>query len=193
MTCYHANTLPGQRNLRHRPRYVVALATSCAAVLSLAGAAHADAAGSGAASVDRFSFTFTEAIETALPECLDPDLVGTGVGNSVVTGHAVETSSGVFIINFTVVTFFHLDFPNGMYMDGDGEVDHNHFVTNNSVVVSNFVTRDPQTIYNADGTPIVHSVIHAGAHLTYHDLNGDGVPQEDEISASVDRFFFTCH
>ena len=30
-------------------------------------------------------------------------------------------------------------------------------------------------------------------HITYRDLNGDGVPQADEISANVDRFFFTCH
>jgi len=162
-------------------------------VPAFAGVAYAAPSAAAAATVTPFSFTFTETFDTPLPECFDPNLVGTTTNTNVVTGQAVETSSGVFTVHFTVDVAFHLDFPNGMFASGDGEVDHNHFVTNGSVVVSSFVSRDPHTVFNADGSIAAQIVIHAGTQLTYHDLNGDGVPQADEISASVDRFFFTCH
>jgi hypothetical protein len=29
-------------------------------------------------------------------------------------------------------------------------------------------------------------------HITYRDANGNGMPDEGEITANVDRFFFTC-
>ena len=53
--------------------------------------------------------------------------------------------------------------------------------------------REPRTVYAADGAPVVQVVIHAGSHITFRDSNGDGEPQPNEISSSVEWFFFTCH
>jgi hypothetical protein len=153
----------------------------------------AHAADDNSASVERFNFTFTETFETPLPECFVEDLVGTAVNTVTFAGQWVETSSGVFHVRGTETIAFRVDFPNGMYADGTA-TSHFSFTANGSVVVSTEVAaRDPRTIYASDGTPIVQVVIHAGSHVTYRDLNGDGEPQADEISASVDRFFFTCH
>jgi hypothetical protein len=71
---------------------------------------------------------------------------------------------------------------------------HFSFTTNGSVVVDRQIeNNDRRTIYASDGTPIGQIVIHAFSLVTFHDLNGDREPQADEISASIDTFFFTCH
>lgn len=106
-------------------------------------------------------------------------------------GQIVENPSGAFVVHGTDVFDYRVDFPNGMYAYGTG-TDHLSFHAAESTVDKD-VIKETRTVYAPDGTPIVDVVIHAVTHITYHDANGDGQPQPSEISASVDRFFFTCH
>ena len=167
------------------------LAATCAAGLSLVGATPAHAT-DNPANVTRFTDTSTETFEGALPECFLPDLVGTNVATETVTGQSVETSSGVFHVSGTDVFAYRVDFPNGMYSYGTS-TSHFSFTANGPLTVFTQGGQEPRTIYASDGTPVAQVVLHGGSHITYRDLNGDGVPQADEISANVDRFFFTCH
>jgi hypothetical protein len=52
--------------------------------------------------------------------------------------------------------------------------------------------QEQRTIYSAEGQPIGEVVIHAVSHVTFRDANGNGEPDPGEITAGVDRFFFTC-
>jgi hypothetical protein len=119
-------------------------------------------------------------------------LIGTNVASETVTGQIVEATSGVFHVSGSTVYDYRVDFPNGTYAFGTS-TSHFSFTTNGSVAVSTEAGREPRTVYAADGTPVAQAVLHGGSHLTFHDLNGDGTPQPEEISAQVDRFFFTCH
>jgi hypothetical protein len=144
------------------------------------------------AKVTKFTATSTETFEGALPECFLPDLVGTNVATETVTGQSVVTSSGVVHISGTDVFAYRVDFPNGMYSYGTS-TSHFSFTATGPLTVFTQEGRESRTIYASDGTPVAHVVLHGGSHITYRDLNGDGVPQADEISASVDRLFFPCH
>jgi hypothetical protein len=176
---------------RFRSRRVAMLAAGCAAALSLAGGTNA--AADNSAIVDRFNFTFTETFDTTVAECFVEDLVGTTVNTVTIAGQVVETSGGVFHVGGTETISFRWEAPNGMYADGTSNI-HFSFTTNGSVVVDRQMeSNDRRTIYASDGTPIGQVVFHAFSLVTFHDLNDDGEPQADEISASVDTFFFTCH
>jgi hypothetical protein len=59
--------------------------------------------------------------------------------------------------------------------------------------VSTSVFQEPRTIYSADGQPVGKVFLHALSHVTFRDANGNSVPDPGEITANVDRFFFTCH
>jgi hypothetical protein len=166
-----------------------AAAVACATLLVVAGATQA-AVASGA-TVMKFTNVSTEVFEGALPECFRSDLVGTNVVTDTATGQFVENEGGVFTVHGTDVFEYRVDFPNGMYASGTG-TDHFAFVAAGATV-SKDVVKETRTVYQSDGTPVADVVIHAVGHLTYRDRNGDGQPQADEISASVDRFFFTCH
>jgi hypothetical protein len=169
------------------------LAVSCAAVLSLAGSTHAHAAESTAARVERFSDTFTETFDTTVDDCFVKDLVGTTVNTGTIEGQVVETSRGVLHFGGTVTISFRWEAPNGISADGTSTA-HFSFTTNGSVFVDRTMeNNDRRTIYAADGTPMGQIVIHFFSLVTFHDLNGDREPQADEISASIDTFFFTCH
>jgi hypothetical protein len=59
--------------------------------------------------------------------------------------------------------------------------------------LSTSVFQEPRTIYSADGQPVGKVFLHALSHVTFRDANGNSVPDPGEITANVDRFFFTCH
>jgi hypothetical protein len=161
--------------------------------IARAGASAAGAADSSSgATVTEFSSTNYETFRGALPECFQPDLVGTNVATETTTGQIVSTPSGVFTVHGTNVFDYRVNFPNGMYAFGTS-TSHFSFVATGKVTVFTQFGKEPRTVYARDGTPVAEVVIHAGSHITYHDLNGDGQPQPNEISASVEKFFFTCH
>jgi len=148
---------------------------------------------SAAATVTPFSFTFTQPFETPIADCFGFDLVATGTNTFVVSGQSVRTSSGVFSIHASEDVSFQATFSNGMFASGANAVEHDHLVTNGSLTINGQITsRDARTIFNADGSVAFQEVFHVQSVVTFHDLNGDGVPQANEISASVDHFFFTC-
>jgi len=144
------------------------------------------------ATVGKFSDTVTETGSTALPECLPPDLVGSLSLTSVVTGHFTETTTG-FHVAGTNTESYRVDFPDGRYVLG---VATSHFafnVSGSGRTTTKTVIREPRTIYDANGDRIGRVFIHAVSVITYRDANGNGMPDDGEITANVDRFFFTCH
>ncbi len=165
--------------------------TAAALAVTTIFAASSPARATGAVHTS-FTVISHESFEGTLSECFEPDLVGTNVATETLTGQSVETSSGVFTVHGTDVFAYRVDFPNGMYAFGQSTA-HFSFVAARGVTVFTQFGKEPRTIYAADGTPVVQAVLHGGTHLTYKDLNGDGQPQPNEISASVDRLFFTCH
>jgi hypothetical protein len=139
----------------------------------------------------RFEFTTSETFQGAIPECFSPDLVGTNVATETTTGRFTETSHGVFVVSGSNVFDYRVEFPNGMYAEGTG-TSHFAFVTTPQVTVQTQAGSEPRTVYSPDGEPVARVRIHAISHVTYRDLNGNGAPDEGEVSSEMDRFFFTC-
>jgi hypothetical protein len=54
------------------------------------------------------------------------------------------------------------------------------------------VGQDFRTIYDSDGTAVGTLSIHAGFHVTYDDLNGNGTPDPGEIATEFDYFRLRC-
>ena len=146
---------------------------------------------SGRATVGTFYDQHVETFSTTLPECLPPDLIGTSTGTETTTGHFTENTNS-FHFEGTTTFAYRVDFPDGRHVVGSAV---SHFAFNASTsgqTTSMTVTREPRTIYDADGQPEGRVVIHALSHITYRDSNANGTPDSGEIRASVDRFFFTC-
>jgi len=156
--------------------------------LATAPAAHASPSG---ATHDRFQFVTSETYQGAIPECFSPDLVGTNVATETTSGRFTKTSSGVTTVSGSNVYDYRVDFPNGMYAEGVG-TSRFAFIATPNVSVQTEAGSEPRIVYSASGVPVARVRIHAVSHVTYRDLNGDGQPEANEISANVDRFFFTC-
>jgi hypothetical protein len=154
------------------------------AVLLPVGAAQAQA------TVFRFSVTHTEQI-TDPPTGCPPDLVATGTLTETATGQVVDTG-GVFTVRGVDEFDLHLVFSDGSYVQSGINRDRYVFVANSPLTVFNQVTQEFRTIYAADGTPIGTLSIHGGVHITYRDLNGNGMPDPGEITAQFDYFRLRC-
>jgi hypothetical protein len=143
------------------------------------------------ANVFRFEFQEPLTGSTTLPECLPPDLVGTQTGTETTVGQVTETEHS-FQVHGTTTLEYQVVFPDGRYVVGTA-VEHFSFIVNGPQTISTTTIQEPRTIYSADGQPIGKVFLHALSHVTFRDANGNGVPDPGEITASVDRFFFTCH
>lgn len=170
-------------------------------LLKLAGTAVASgllvlsaAAPSGATGAERTSFTnvFNEDFQGAIPECFDANLVGRNVGTDTVTGTSVQTPSGSYHVSGTEVFSYRVDFPNGMYSTG-ADTSHFTFTIHDAHQVYTQFNKENRTIYNSDGSVFGQVVFHHGTHITFQDLNGNGIPDPGELSSQVDQFFYTCH
>ena len=109
-----------------------------------------------------------------------------GVTNATLTGSGqlTETDNGIaFQSSSTFV--YRTDFPDGSYLTGAARENFS-LIENRSRIIETQVVREPRTIYSADGTPIGQVMIHVLTHTTTDTATG-------ETTASVDRFFFTCH
>jgi hypothetical protein len=137
---------------------------------------------------------FTETSETGtavLPECLPPDLVGTQTLTNTTKGTFAETATGFHIEGFETLAY-RVDFPDGRYVIGLAVGRFNFNATPSGQTTFTVAIREPRTIYNAAGEPVGTVFIHALSHMTYRDLNGNGSPDDGEITSNIDRFFFTC-
>jgi hypothetical protein len=132
-----------------------------------------------------------EGITTSLEGCLPENLFGTGTLTETSTGQVVDTGK-VFTVRGVNEYDLHLVFPDGSYVQSGLNRDRYVFVANGPLTVYNVVTQDFRTIYAADGTPIGTLSIHAGMHITYRDLNGNGMPDPGEITAEFEYFRLRC-
>jgi hypothetical protein len=155
------------------------------ALLIPAGAAQAQA------TVFRFLDTHTETFTAPLEGCLSGDLIGTVTLTETSTGQVVDTG-GVFTVRGVNEYDARLVLPDGMYVQSGLNRDRYIFVANPPLTVYNVVIQDFRTIYAADGTPIGTLSIHAGMHITYRDLNGNGMPDPGEITAQFEYFRLSC-
>jgi hypothetical protein len=154
------------------------------AVIPVAGgAAHARA--------QVFGFTDTEPlpVATALPECGD-DTVGSQVGTETVAGQVTDTGT-TFHAHGTDTLAYTVTFADGRYVTG-GSVEHFSFTAAGPLATNTVAIHESRTVFSTDGQAVGTVRIHALSHLTYRDADGDGAPDPGEISAGVDRFFFTC-
>jgi acid stress-induced BolA-like protein IbaG/YrbA len=163
---------------------LVLLLSTLFALLLPAGLAHAQA------TVFRFEFQDSLPDSTALPECLPPDLVGTQTGTETTVGQVTETGR-TFQVHGTTTLEYRVVFPDGRYVVGTA-VEHFSFIIAGPQTVNTTPIQERRTIYSAQGEPIGQVFIHAVSHVTFRDANGNGVPDPGEITANVDRFFFTC-
>jgi hypothetical protein len=165
--------------------WLVLLLSAVFALLLPAGLAHAQA------TVFRFEFQDPLPDSTALPECLPPDLVGTQTGTETTVGQVTETGK-TFQVHGTTTLEYRVVFPDGRYVVGTA-VEHFSSILAGAQTVSTTPIQERRTIFSAEGETIGQVFIHAVSHLTFRDTNGNGVPDPGEITANVDRFFFTCH
>jgi hypothetical protein len=165
-------------------RLVVCLVAAALAIGLTASSAQAKA------TVGTFVNQHTE-VNPAVTVC-PGGLTGTETLSYTDSGRFVETDSG-FHVEGTETLAVHAVFTNGYYSVGSAS---NHFAFNTTTTsgqtVFTLAGRELHTIYNADGE-VVTKVIFAGvSHITYRDLNGNGQPDEGEITSNLDNFHFTC-
>jgi hypothetical protein len=125
----------------------------------------------------------------ALPECLDTT-VGRQTGTETTVGQFVDTGT-TFHAHGTSSLIYTVTFADGRYVTGSA-AEHFSFTAAGPVTVFTVAINESRTIFSADGQAAGTVRIHAISHVNYQDLNGNGNPDPGEISANVDRFFFTC-
>jgi hypothetical protein len=155
----------------------LALGMSTAVALGPAGTASARAV------VTPFTFSENETFADAPPECMPVVKSGTTTATDTGAGQTTETANG-FAVHFSDLFVYRTQFSDGSYLSGSA-VGHHTLIGTTARLVSNEVVLERRTIYAADDTPIGEVTIHALMHTTVNAVTGD-------VSASVDRFFFTC-
>ena len=163
--------------------WLVLLFSTLFTLLLPAGLAHAQA------TVFRFEFQEPLPDSTALPECLPPDLVGTQTGTETTLGQVTETGQ-TFQVHGTTTLEYRVVFPDGRYVVGSS-VEHFSFIIAGPHTSTTAIP-ERRTIFSPEGEPVGQVFLHAVSHVTFRDANGNGVPDPGEITANVDRFFFTC-
>jgi hypothetical protein len=143
------------------------------------------------ATVFRFFGTQTATFTAPLEGCLPEDLLGTVTVTETSTGQVVDTG-GVFTVRGVNEYDYHLDLPDGMYVQSGINRERYVRVANPPHAVFNLVSQDLRTIYAADGTQVGTLSIHFGTHITYDDLNGNDTPDPGEISAEFEYFRLRC-
>jgi hypothetical protein len=156
------------------------------ALLLPAGAAQAQA------TIFRFVDTHTETFTAPLKGCLSGDLVGTVTLTETASGQVVDTGK-VFTVRGVNEYDVRLVLPDGRCVQS-GRINRDRFVfvANPPLTVYNLAIQDFRTIYAADGTPIGTLSVHAGMHITYRDLNGNGMSDPGEITAQFEYFRLRC-
>jgi hypothetical protein len=163
-----------------------------AAVMSAALVA-ATTATAEEATVTPFHFESSETFDTPLPECMDRGAIGTQTATDIVDGQSVQTPAGGGSMHGTDTLSYRVDFADGTHVLGGGTFRFGANFSPGGTVTTRNSGMETRTIYDAEGHAIGRVAIHADSHLTFHDTNGNGRPDDGEIAAAVDRFFFTCH
>jgi hypothetical protein len=144
------------------------------------------------ATVFSLSDTSTETFTAPLEGCLPQDLVGTVTLTETISGQVVDTGKNVFTVHGVNTYDYHLDLPDGIYVQSWLNREHFTFVANPPLTVFNVVGQDFRKIYAADGTLIGTLSINEVSHITFRDTNGNGQPDPGEITAELDHFHLRC-
>ncbi|MEP6640027.1 MAG: hypothetical protein ABJC39_11810 [Chloroflexota bacterium] len=146
------------------------------------------------AQVGTFHFETSFTDPTSLPECMPTelaDVVGVQAAIETTDGRFTAQENG-FHVEGTVTFAYRVDFPDGRYAIGIGNSRFATDFTASGQSVNGEVTREPRTIYAADGSVLVRVLISAGTHVTFRDGNGNGQPDPGEISVAFERLSFIC-
>jgi hypothetical protein len=162
------------------------------AAVAAPAVAHAAPSAPARATVGTFFNQETEVFPVDGTECVS----GIGTGTETITftnsGRFVETSSG-FHVEGTTTIDSHTVFTNGYYVNASG---HAHFAFDTSFTsgATVFTSGGPEvhTIFNAEDEAVAQVKFVGVSHITYRDLNGNGQPDEGEITSSFERFHFIC-
>lgn len=176
-------------------RSVLIASLVAAGLLACVGSAHA-------ATVQPFQFqdTFTDTVDDSAT-CLGPGATGTITGTVNVTGQFTDTydfdpdpgGPRGFHVHGTEALSYRIVYDDGGYLIGNA-VTHFDFDDNPNQLrtTDTEAVQDRATLYGSDGTTLGPVTVHATSHITFSDANGNGQPDPDEISASVDRFRLSC-
>jgi hypothetical protein len=175
-----------------RRTFTAAMLAVTAAVAAPA-VAHAAPNAPARATVGTFFNQHTEVFPVEAPPCVSGDFTG---GTETITftdsGRFVETNSG-FHVEGTTTIDSHVDFTNGSYINAIG---HAHFAFNTGFTSDEtvFTSGGPEvhTIYNAEDEALAKVKFIGVGHLTYRDLNGNGQPDEGEITSSHEHLNVLC-
>jgi hypothetical protein len=143
------------------------------------------------ATVGTFFNQRTEVNPAGTPECVSGEFAGIETLTFTDSGRFVETDSG-FHFEGTETLAVHTVFTNGYYIVGHAN-DHFAFNTTRSgETVFTFAGNEVHRIYAAYGEAVTRVMFAGVSHVTYRDLNGNGQPDEGEITSNVENFHFTC-
>lgn len=145
----------------------------------------------GQADVGTFFGEYTEVNQINGTECVS-GLTGTETITFTDSGRFVATETG-FHVDGTETLVTRMEFTNGYYLTGSGrsQFAFDTTATSGQTVITS-TALETHIVYNAAGEPVARVMFHPVSHIAYRDLNGNGQPDEGEIAASLDRFFYTC-
>jgi hypothetical protein len=168
------------------PRLPACAIAAALVLVVTAGTAHARA------NVGTFFSQQTEVNQAGTPECISGDFSGTETLTFTDSGRFVETGTG-FHFEATETLAVNTVFTNGFYIVGSAS---NHFAFNATLTsgqtVFTFAGHEVHTIYDAEGVAVAQVIFAGVSHITYRDLNGNGQPDDGEVTATFEHFHFTC-
>jgi hypothetical protein len=134
----------------------------------------------------------TEVNQLGPQDCLPGDYTGVETITFTTSGRFVQTPSG-YHVEGTQTIVSRMDFSNGFYSNISGRA-HFSFNTNatSGETVSSFGGPEKHPFYNAAGEQVAQAMYIGRSHITYRDRNGNGQPDENEITSSVDRVNVIC-
>jgi hypothetical protein len=184
-------------NHRHRPLLPIgnlALATA-ALTISLLVLALAAPSAQARATVGTLFNQETEVFPVGTPDCLSGEFTGTETTTFTTRGRFVETESGFHVEGISSLDSLTV-FTNGYHIDvKPGRSAHfafNTSATSGETVFTQAAPPETHTIYNAENEAVARVMYIGIGHITYRDLNGNGQPDDGEITSSVDHLNVIC-
>ena len=172
--------------------FLTAAMLAVTAAVAAPAVAHATPSAPARATVGTFFNQDTEIFPVDGTECVSG--IGPGIETATFTnsGRFVATNSG-FHVEGTAAIDSHTVFTSGYHITATGQA-HFEFKTSftSSQTVNTLAGPEVHTIFNAANEAVAQVKFVGVFHITYRDLNGNGQPDEGEITSSFERFHFIC-